>query len=195
MNTQPPPLPQLGPVRQLGYVVDDLDRWMQAMTTQLGLGPWTVFRNVTLNATFRGEAVQPVIDVAMAYSGELQIELIQAKDDGPSPYAHFVARKQFGLHHSAFLCADIDADARTLKAAGMQLMCEIVMPSGMGRYIYFESAEFGDGYFIELLEATPMMRNMIGAGVAAAAHLAPTHKIEFNTAFWLGLMRRLRFWK
>lgn len=186
---QPNVMANLGPVRQLGYVVDDLDRWMDAMTKQMGLGPWTVFRGVELDCVYRGELGNPTIDVALAYSGELQLELIQPLDSKDSPYKHFVERGQYGLHHTAYLCEDIEADVQALTASGLNKICDIQMPSGMGRYVYFESPEFGDSYFIELLEATTMMMNLFSAGVAAADNIAPHRKLSFNTGFWMGLMK------
>lgn len=188
-NKEPNVMANLGPVRQLGYVVDDLERWMDTMSQQMGVGPWTVFRGVELDCEYRGQPGNPVIDVALAYSGELQLELIQPMDDKDSPYKHFVQRGQYGLHHTAYLCKNIDDDVQALTAAGLNKICDIRMPSGMGRYVYFESPELGDGYFIELLEATTMMMNLFSAGVAAAETIAPHRKLRFNTGFWLKLMK------
>lgn len=69
----------LGDIRQLGYVVADLDASIAAWSNQLGVGPWTVIRNVTLNCTYRGQPSEPLIDVALSYRGAMQIELIQKK--------------------------------------------------------------------------------------------------------------------
>lgn len=181
----------LGPVRQLGYVVDDIERWMEAMTRQMGLGPWTVFKHVELDCVYRGIKGNPRIHVALAYRGDLQIELIQPLDDEDSPYKHFAVRRQFGLHHTAFLCEDIERDVHNLTAAGLRKICDIQMPSGMGRYVYFESDLFGDGYYIELLEATGMMMNLYAAGVAAVGHIAPHRKLVMNTGFWMGVMKKI----
>src|SRR3954464_3653585 len=42
-----------GPVRQVGYVVDDLDRAI-AGWLELGVGPWFVMRGLALQADYRG---------------------------------------------------------------------------------------------------------------------------------------------
>ena len=65
-----------GPVRQIGYVVTDLD---QAMTgwLELGVGPWFVMRGLALQADYRGEPCETTLSLAFANSGEMQIELIQ----------------------------------------------------------------------------------------------------------------------
>lgn len=185
------PLVSLGPVRQLGFVVDDINNWMDAMTQQMGMGPWTVFKNVALDCIYKGEPSNPRIHVALAYTGELQFELIQPLDDSNSPYRHFVQEQRFGLHHTAYLCTDIEENVQELEAAGLTRLCDIQMPSGMGRYVYFESHEFGNGYYVELLEATVMMKQMFAAGVAAVGNIAPHRRLVLNTGFWLGIMKKL----
>lgn len=190
LHAQPGVLAHLGPVRQLGFVVDDIEKWMDAMTRQMGMGPWTVFKGVEFNCVHRGVPGNPCINVALAYTGELQFELIQPLDDRDSPYRHFVQQQRFGLHHTAYLCADIEADVQRLEAAGLSRLCDIQMPSGMGRYVYFESPEFGDGYYVELLEATTMMKQMFAAGVAAVGNVAPHRRLVLNTGFWLGIMKK-----
>lgn len=158
-------LPQ--PVRQLGFVVENLDAGIAAWSARLGLGPWTVFRNIDLQCTFRGAPSRPLIDIALAYQGEMQIELIQQRNDASSPYLPFVKAGQFGLHHHAVLCERIDADVDRLQKAGMSLACDIRMPSG--RYVYLDSPTPGDRTFLELIEATPTMLDMWRAGISASA--------------------------
>ena len=65
-----------GPVRQMGYVVTDLDQAM-AGWLELGVGPWFVMRGLPLQADYRGEPCETTLSLAFANSGEMQIELIQ----------------------------------------------------------------------------------------------------------------------
>jgi hypothetical protein len=108
-----------------------------------------------------------MIDIALAYRGDMQIELIQQKDLSASPYRLFIERRQFGLHHTAFVSEQIDADVEKLQNGGLVLACDINMPGG-GRYVYFQSPVPGEQSFIELLEATPMMKQMFEQGIALA---------------------------
>ena len=158
----------LGPVRQLGYVVKDLDQAVDAWTRQLGLGPWLFFRNVPLHSVFRGQPSTPVIDLALSYRGDMQIELIQQRNDAASPYLADIRAGRYGLHHTAFLCEDIEGDVRRAEELGMQVACDIRMPAG-GRYVYLQSPDLGEHLYIELLEATEQFRGMFAQGVAAAA--------------------------
>jgi len=160
--------PDFGPVRQLGYVVDDLGRAVEAWTRRLGVGPWTLIRNIPLHCHYFGKPSEPSIDIALAYRGEVQIELIRQTNEAPSPYLPFQRRGDYGLHHTAFLSARIDQDVARAEAAGLHLVCDIRMPTG-GRYVYFEAPVPGERGFIELLEATPQMLGMFERGIAAAA--------------------------
>ncbi len=160
---------RLGPIRQLGYVVEDLDSAVAAWQEQLGLGPWTILRNIELDCEFLGQASQPRISIALSYRGEQQIELIQQRNAAPSPYLKFVEQRRFGLHHTAFLSADIHGDVEALQECGLQLVCDIRMPGpGGGRYVYFASPIPGEQTFIELLEATALMKALFAKGIADA---------------------------
>ena len=157
-----------GSIRQLGYVVQDVGLAVETWTQQLGVGPWTIIRNVALQSVYRGEPSVPLIDIALGYRGDMQIELIEQRNDAPSPYRPYIERGHYGLHHTAFLSERIDADVKRAESAGMQVACDIRMPMG-GRYVYLQSAGLGSQLYIELLEATPMLQQMFAQGIAAAA--------------------------
>jgi hypothetical protein len=157
-----------GDIRQLGYVVQDLGRAVETWTTQLGVGPWTIIRDITLQSVYRGEPSAPLVDIALAYRGDLQIELIEQRNTAPSPYRPYIERGHYGLHHTAFLSERIDADVGRAEAAGLEVVCDIRMPMG-GRYVYLQSAGLGSQLYVELLEATPMLTQMFAQGIAAAA--------------------------
>jgi glyoxalase/bleomycin resistance protein/dioxygenase superfamily protein len=161
-------MPDFGDIRQLGYVVRDLAPAADAWSRELGVGPWTIIRNITLRSVYRGAPSEPLIDIALGYRGQMQIELIEQRNDAPSPYRPFIERDHYGLHHTAFLSERIDADVARAEAGGLRVACDIRMPMG-GRYVYLQSDGLGPGLYIELLEATPMLRQMFSDGIAAAA--------------------------
>ena len=45
----------LGPIKQRGYLVKDLDEAMACWVEQLGIGPWWGYRNVSSKALIDGE--------------------------------------------------------------------------------------------------------------------------------------------
>lgn len=157
-----------GPIRQLGYLVADLDAAIAAWMRDLAVGPWTKLVNVALPATWRGEPTTVEMELALAYRGDLQIELIRQTNDAPSPYRAWFRAGRFGLHHVAHLRPDVDADVARAEAAGLHAVFDIRMPGG-GRYVYLEVPALGDQTFVELLEATPTMTGMFEQGIAAAA--------------------------
>lgn len=157
-----------GPIRQLGYLVADLDGAIDAWSRDLGVGPWTKLVNVTLPATYRGEPTTVRMELALAYRGDLQIELIRQRDDAPSPYRPWIREGRFGLHHVAHLSADVEGDVARAVASGLDVVFDIRMPGG-GHYVYLRVPRLGDDVFVELLEATPTMVGMFERGMAAAA--------------------------
>jgi hypothetical protein len=109
------PLP--GPIRQIGYVVSDLDRAM-AGWLELGIGPWFVMRGVPIRALYRGGPCETAISMALANSGDMQIELIAPDDEGPSIYSEFLASGREGYHQLAYWTDDFDATMSAVADAG-----------------------------------------------------------------------------
>ncbi|WP_257549281.1 VOC family protein [Sphingopyxis sp. DBS4] len=153
-----------GAIDQLGFVVTDLDRSLSSRMRALGLGPWTVFRGVTLSGRLRGQPTQVTIDVALAYQGDMQIELIQPVGDAPSPYLDEKGAPLCGMHHMAWIVDDLDAAVANATARGLSVVFEASNPST--RVAYLE-AEGDTGVLYEFIEGAGM-HEMVAAGVAAA---------------------------
>ena len=141
----------LGEIRQLGYVVDDVEAAMEYWSATLGVGPWYYNPKVPIeNYVYRGERHAPHNSVALANSGFVQVELIQTRNDVPSMYRDFLRQGRPGLQHVAYWTADYDADLARLTAQGF----EPVMSGEVGergRFVYFDT-EYHPGTVIELSE-------------------------------------------
>ena len=161
-----------GAIRQLGYLVENIEVAVEAWMTNMQVGPWTIIKNVPLRCTYMGQASEPTIDIALGYRGDMQIELIQQTNDAPSPYRQYFQQKQFGLHHTAYMSSDMDATISQAESMGHKVVCDINMPDG-GRYVYTQVEALGENVFIEFLEATPNMLRMFEYGVPAAANWRP----------------------
>jgi len=75
-----------GEIRQLGYVVPDIEAAMDYWTRVLGVGPFFYNERVPIqNYRYRGESYQPHNSVALANSGPLQVELIQCRNQRKLP--------------------------------------------------------------------------------------------------------------
>ena len=59
----------LGPIRQISYTTDDLDRLVEFWERQVGIGPWSVFRNITLNMNHEGRPIRLPCNVALTMNG------------------------------------------------------------------------------------------------------------------------------
>ena len=106
-----------GPIRQIGYVVNDLDRAL-ASWVELGVGPWLVMRGLPMRALYRGEPCETTLSLALSNSGELQLELIQQEDKTRSIFTEFLAANGPGYHQLAYWTEDFDATMKAVENAG-----------------------------------------------------------------------------
>jgi len=141
----------LGEIRQLGYVVHDIEAAMDYWSRTLGVGPWFYNPKVPIeNYRYRGESHQPHNSVALANSGFVQVELIQVRNDVPSMYRDFLQAGNTGLQHVAYWTSDYDADLARLQAEGFAPVMSGEVGE-RGRFIYFDT-EYHPGTVIELSE-------------------------------------------
>ena len=140
-----------GEIRQLAFVVDDIDSAMKYWGDVLGIGPFFIKRKITFDGyIYRGKAsVSPVISIALANSGYIQIELIQQHDEADSIYKEQLSSGQKGLQHvSSWLTKEELVRKRAdLLSAGYEIAQECVIPSSGVKLVYF-STESGPGNFI-----------------------------------------------
>lgn len=141
----------LGPIRQLGFVVPDIEEAMQHWTTVMGVGPFYYNPRVPIeDYVYDGRRYEPHNSVALANAGYIQIELIQCRNDVPSMYKDFVDGGNWGLQHTAYWTQQYDADLARMEEQGFA-----VKMSGKvgvdGRFAYF-GKETHPGTVIELSE-------------------------------------------
>ena len=140
-----------GEVRQVGYVVPDIEQAMKYWSEVLGVGPWFYAPQVpVVNFKYRGEISAPITSVALANSGPLQIELIQQRNTAPTMYQDFVKTSTMGLQHLAYWTTTYDADLARLQAQGFVVAMSGEVGSN-GRFCYFETG-IHPGAVVELSE-------------------------------------------
>lgn len=141
----------LGEIRQLGYVVPDIEAAMDYWSRVLGVGPWFYNPRVPIrNYHYNGEAHEPHNSVALANAGHIQVELIQTRNDVPSMYRDFQQGGQSGLQHVAYWTEDYDRDLARLLELGWKPVMQGEVGE-RGRFIYFDT-EYHPGTVIELSE-------------------------------------------
>jgi len=148
-----------GPIRQNGYVVRDLDAAIGAWL-DVGVGPWLVLAHLKqVGSQYRGTPTEPVVSIAFANSGDLQVELIQQEDGAPSIYREFLDAGREGFHHLAWWVADFDAIADRAEAAAWPLV-HSGDTGGMARFAYYDPGGVTSAV-VEVMELTDATRWMV----------------------------------
>ncbi|MFC3678422.1 VOC family protein [Ferrovibrio xuzhouensis] len=131
-----------GAVRQLGYVVHDIEKAMKHWTDNLGIGPFVYIPRVGMSDfRYRGKPYEIELSIALANSGDVQIELIQQRNDVPSIYADDLRKYGEVLHHTSSWTTSYDDDVKRILDAGHTPVQEARI--GGNRLAYFEC---GPGY-------------------------------------------------
>jgi len=142
-----------GQIRQLGYVVENIDEAMDHWSRVLGVGPFFYKDRVPIeNYTYKGVRYEPHNSVALANSGPLQVELIQPRNDVPSMYRDFLRAGRTGLQHVAYWTQTFDEDMARLEAQGFRVAMSGEV-GARGRFVYFD-AEHHPGSVVELSEVS-----------------------------------------
>ena len=111
-----------GPIDQVAWVVPDLQASMKHWADTLGVGPWFCISHVRLSEfEFDGQASAVDMSLAIAYSGRLQLELIEQHNDAPSMYRESIDAGRFGQHHVGFFRRDYDARLEQALSAGYRV--------------------------------------------------------------------------
>jgi Glyoxalase/Bleomycin resistance protein/Dioxygenase superfamily len=161
---------------QVAFVVEDIHTAMTEMTGSLGAGPWFLReRGIAANQIYRGASVQTELAIAMAYSGDILLELIQQLDDGPSVFRDVVEKSGFGLHHIGIGAKDFDVTLSRYVEAGHVLAFQAKVANG-ARIAYLEKR--GLPWLIEIIELLDAAAAMF-AGFRQA-HLEWSGKFEIR---------------
>lgn len=130
-----------GPIRQLGYVVRDIEAAMRCWTAEHGVGPFYLFERAPVHdLRYRGKPARAQIAFALAQSGPVQVELIQPLDAHPSLYREFLSGPGDGLQHVAYWTEAFEQLAGTARRLGMQEVWTGYTGDPEGRFAYFEGS-------------------------------------------------------
>lgn len=153
-----------GKVCQNGYVVRDIEAAMRHWIEVLGVGPWFYIEDVKTDwFTYRGAPSEVKMSIALANSGDLQIELIQPRNDAPSMYRDFLAAGREGLQHMSYWTTDYQGLYDRALALGYRVGHEGQIGGDQGRFAYFDT-EAHPGTVVEISDIS-------GAKGKAFAHI------------------------
>jgi methylmalonyl-CoA/ethylmalonyl-CoA epimerase len=148
-------LTQLGPVMQIAYVPADFDAALRFWTETMGVGPFFVREHVKLEKVlYRGAETDPDFDMALAYWGDVQVELIRQHNDAPSIYADWRTAGLQGVQHMCVTVEDMAATRALVVERGGTIVQEVFMPGGVGEAIYADMGG-GPGTMIEYIWLDP----------------------------------------
>jgi hypothetical protein len=134
-------------VIQNAYVVTDIDEAISRMTRDSGFGPWIVMRHYQVpKVLYRGEPAELDMSIAFTQAGEVQIELIQQHNDGPSCYRDSFGPDGEGFHHTAMFAPEYEATIKAYEDAG---------------YPCAEFFELGDGGSAAYMDTRKLLGHML----------------------------------
>jgi hypothetical protein len=155
-----------GPIRQVAWVVADLDHTIANWIDRAGVGPWTVFRGAEIEGMLGATRTTVALDVGFSYQGDLQIELIHLRSTTPSPYQRPDGSPLVGLHHIAAHSLDLEADLAQAAARGLEVEFRTSTPEVRSAYLNDPQEP---GWRLEIIEAEPaIFAGFTAAGAAAA---------------------------
>ena len=141
-----------GRVCQNGYVVRDIEAAMTHWTDVLGVGPFYYIERVKMDwFRYRGEPSDAEVSIALANTGDLQIELIQQRNDAPSMYRDFLRSGREGLQHMSYWTRNYQADFDQFVGVGFKIGQEGQIGGPDGRFVYFDT-ETHPGTVIEVAD-------------------------------------------
>jgi len=154
-------------IRQVAYVVDDIDEALEHWVEVVGVAPFFLYRNLELaECRYDGDATTLELSVALGQSWDVQVELIQQHGDTPSVYLGETSGK---AHHVALWTRDYDGVVAAYRARGLR---DLQWGSASGaadeRFVYF--APKGPGPMVEVVEVLDKKAQMY-AEIAEAARV------------------------
>ncbi|HTR13543.1 MAG TPA: VOC family protein [Roseiarcus sp.] len=138
-----------GATMQVAHVVRDLDKAMKRHWEDFGLGPWDIYEfnpEKVRDYVYRGKPATHSCLIAISWSGDTQLELVQPLD-GYSIYNEHLDRRAEGMHHVKLYFPDCKQAVETFARRGYPVLQS-------GRFDddehYYLDTEKDFGYVIEV---------------------------------------------
>lgn len=142
----------IGPVMQLAFMPADFDAAVKHWTKTMGVGPFFWVEHAGLeNAVFNGAPSELDFGLALAYWGDIQIELVKPHNNAPSIY-NTQPWASNRLHHVCVLTEDISSAKTTAENAGARLVFTADVPGGGG--VFYADTGGAEG-LVEVLQPAP----------------------------------------
>jgi len=137
-------------IRQLGYVVNDLEAAIEYWIHVLKAGPFFLIKHCALeDQVFRGRPSEVDVDIALGNSGDVQIELIYQHNNVPSIYNESEPTGHVGLHHIGLMPTDYKRSRMQYTDLGYEAAFQSRVSGA--ELIYFDTRK-AIGHYTELWE-------------------------------------------
>jgi catechol 2,3-dioxygenase-like lactoylglutathione lyase family enzyme len=134
-------LPRVG---QIGIVTSGIDDALLDFATAFNLRSWYEPQYAEKQFFIDGEQVDLDFNLVFAYSGGLQIELIEEKSRKAAIYRDHLEQFGQGIHHLGFFIADMDAKLKVAKQLGLNILLESQFRTAGGgsvRFAYLDTRQ------------------------------------------------------
>ena len=169
-------------IKQIGYVVRDLEEASGHWLGKTGCGPLMIMRDVEFEGwSFRGHPQSVQFDIAFGQLGDMMVEFIQPHGEWPNVYGKAPPQASCSLHHHGFLVVNPEL-------AGKALDSELVTAASISETAQLRYYDCRDtlGIFIELISDTAETRAFFDLSEGAARDwdgtTDPLRTIAFKSA-------------
>lgn len=148
-----------GPIRQIAYVVDDIEKAINDWHDQVGIGPFALVRNCSplAGSQYRGQPSGDIaVNLAFAYIDGVQLELIEPVNDTSSLYREALQKGAHSVHHYGVCVEDFPAAYQHAMANGFTAVVDAGVP-GVVQMAYVESDRI-EGLMFEIIEWNDLTR-------------------------------------
>ena len=138
----------LGPIDQVAYVVESLERALPRYEAMFG--PFQTITYEMKDCTFEGRSCDCKLRIGLNSSSPVEIELIEVLE-GETPHSEHIKQHGEGLHHVRFRVDDLEPKVAALEAAGYRTIFSKRVDRTTA-FAYLESPPEIGGSVIELLQ-------------------------------------------
>lgn len=147
---------------QIAFVVKDIKAGQKFFNEHLGVPRFYLFEDVQFeDLTYRGQQGNFRIHLALAYAGEVQLELIEHLR-GESIFKEFPQKKGEGMHHLGFIVDDYEKAVGDLTSHGYPIIQSGRAGSVPGTRFALLDTEAAIGSIMEILVLDEDMKNLFG---------------------------------
>ena len=139
-------------VGQLGFIVHDIQASLPRISSAFNLKTWYQPQYIEKQFKIEDQPIELDFDLVVAYSGKLQVELIEEKSQRARIYHDHLENYGEGLHHLGFFVSDIDTKLKITKQIGLNILLESEFKTAGGghvRFVYLDTRKIC-GVIVEL---------------------------------------------